>query len=59
MYQAKGHGKGAFVAHGVPTAEFVELAPAADADARMGGRLPEKLAAGTDHFPLPFHSKSV
>jgi diguanylate cyclase (GGDEF)-like protein len=59
MYQAKGHGKGAFVAHGVPTAELVELAPAADADVRMGGRLPEKLAAGTDHFPLPFHSKSV
>src|ERR1019366_2256127 len=59
MYQAKGHGKGAFLAHSVPTAELVELAPAADADVRMGGRLPEKLAAGTDHFPLPFHSKSV
>jgi diguanylate cyclase len=59
MYQAKRRGKGIFVAHGVPTAELVELAPAADADARMGGRLPEKLAAGTNHFPLPFQSKSV
>src|ERR1035437_2855305 len=36
VYQAKGHGKVAFVAHGVPTAELVEFAPAADADVRMG-----------------------
>jgi diguanylate cyclase (GGDEF)-like protein len=59
MYEAKRRGKGVFVAHGTPTAEIVELAPAADADARMGGRFPDGLAAETGPFPLPSRSKSL
>jgi diguanylate cyclase len=59
MYEAKRRGKGVFVAHGTPTAEIVELAPAADADARMAGRFPDRLAAETGHFPLPSRSKSL
>jgi diguanylate cyclase len=54
MYQAKRRGNGVFIAQGVPIAETVELAPATDADARMGGRLAEMPAMGTDQFPLPF-----
>jgi diguanylate cyclase (GGDEF)-like protein len=38
MYAAKRRGKGVFVAHADLTGELVELAPAADADARMGVR---------------------
>ena len=38
MYAAKRRGKGVFVAHAELTGEVVELAPAADADARMRGR---------------------
>jgi len=59
MYQAKGRGKGVFVAHGAVPAEIVELVPAADADAPMGSQFREELAAGTDRFPLPSRSKSV
>jgi hypothetical protein len=59
MYQAKRRGKGVFVAHGDPGAEIVELAPAADADARMAGRFPEKLASRANQFPLPSRAKSV
>jgi diguanylate cyclase len=59
MYEAKRRGKGVFVAHGTPMAEIVELAPAADADARMSGRFPDRLVAETDHFPLPSRSKSL
>jgi diguanylate cyclase len=54
MYEAKRRGKGVFVTHGTPMAEIVELVPAADADAEMGGRFPDRLVAETDHFPLPF-----
>jgi diguanylate cyclase (GGDEF)-like protein len=43
MYEAKRRGKGIFVPHSTLTAEMVELAPAADADARM--------AEGTATFP--------
>jgi diguanylate cyclase len=59
MYEAKRRGKGVFVAHGTRTAEIVELAPAADADARMAGRFPDRLVAETGHFPLPSHAKSL
>jgi diguanylate cyclase (GGDEF)-like protein len=59
MYEAKRRGKGVFVAYGTPTAEIVELAPAADADASMAGRFPDRLAAENDHFPLPSRSKSL
>jgi diguanylate cyclase len=59
MYQAKRHGKGVFVAHGAVAAEFVELAPADDADSRIGGQLLGELILGTDRFPLPSRAKSV
>jgi diguanylate cyclase (GGDEF)-like protein len=63
MYQAKGCGKGVFVAHGAPTAELVELVPAADADAKMGSRFPERPAVGagqfSGQFSLPFQLKSL
>jgi len=63
MYQAKGRGKGVFVAHGAPTAELVELVPAADTDAQMRSRFPGRPAVGADRFSgqfsLPFRSKSV
>jgi diguanylate cyclase len=63
MYEAKRRGKGVFVAHGTAMAEIVELAPAADADAAMGDRFPDRLVAETDHFPdhfpLPSRSKSL
>jgi diguanylate cyclase (GGDEF)-like protein len=54
MYEAKRRGRGVFVAYGTPMAEIVELAPAADADARIGGGFPDSPEAETDHFPLPF-----
>jgi hypothetical protein len=44
---------------GPPVAEIVELAPAADAGAKMRVRFPPDTAAETDQFPLPFRSKSV
>jgi diguanylate cyclase (GGDEF)-like protein len=53
-YEAKRRGKGVFVAHGTRMAENVELAPAADANARMTGRFPDRPVAETDHFPSPF-----
>jgi diguanylate cyclase (GGDEF)-like protein len=59
MYQAKRRGKGVFVAHGAPVAEMVELAPAADADVRMGVRFAPDTAAETGQFLLPLRSKSV
>jgi diguanylate cyclase (GGDEF)-like protein len=59
MYQAKRRGKGVFVAHGAFGAEIVELAPAADADARIGARFAETLAVGSGQFPLPSRAKSV
>ena len=59
MYQAKRRGKGVFVAHGAPVAGIVELAPAADADARLGVRFLPDMAAETGQFPLPLRSKSV
>jgi diguanylate cyclase (GGDEF)-like protein len=59
LYRAKRRGKGVFVAHGDPVPEIVELAPAADADARMAGRFPEKLAPRANQFPLPSRAKSV
>lgn len=59
MYQAKRHGKGVFVAHGEVAAAIVELAPADDADSRIGGRLLGELILGTDRFPLPSRTKSL
>ena len=59
MYQAKRRGKGVFVAHGAPVAGIVELAPAADADGRLGIRFLPDMAAETGQFPLPLRSKSV
>lgn len=59
MYEAKRRGKGIFVPHSTLTAEMVELAPAADADARMAKTASGKAKTGNRHFPLPFRSKSV
>jgi diguanylate cyclase len=59
MYQAKRRGKGVYVALGAQLAEIVELAPAADADARMGRRFPDEPAIGTGQYLLPFRSKSL
>jgi len=60
MYQAKERGKGIFVAHGAAAAEIVELAPTADADARMGGTFREEpLTMESGRFPLLSRSKSV
>ena len=59
MYEAKRRGKGHFVAHADLTEELAELAPAADADARMGRRASERVDAETGSFPLPFRSKSL
>jgi diguanylate cyclase (GGDEF)-like protein len=59
MYRAKWRGKGIFVTHGAPMPEIVELVPAADANARMGGRFPEKPTVGTGQFPLPSRAKSL
>jgi diguanylate cyclase (GGDEF)-like protein len=58
MYQAKRQGKGLFVAHSGAMGERTELAPAADADARMVARSAD-WAQGTQRFPLPFRTKSV
>jgi diguanylate cyclase (GGDEF)-like protein len=59
MYEAKGRGKGRFVAVADLTAEVVELAPAADADARMGCPAQARSEAGNGHFPLPSRPKSL
>jgi diguanylate cyclase len=59
MYAAKRRGKGVFAAHSDLTGELVELAPAADADARMGRRASERVDPESGHFPLPFRSKSL
>jgi diguanylate cyclase len=59
MYAAKRRGKGVFVAHTELTGEVVELAPAADADARVSRRASERVDAETGSFPLPFRSKSL
>jgi diguanylate cyclase (GGDEF)-like protein len=54
LYEAKRRGKGTFVAHG---GLKVALAPKPDADTRMAGL--DRREKRTDHFPLPFRSKSV
>jgi diguanylate cyclase (GGDEF)-like protein len=59
MYAAKRRGKGVFVAHTELKGELVELAPTADADARMSRRASERVGAETGSFPLPFRSKSL
>jgi diguanylate cyclase len=59
MYEAKGRGKGRFVALADLTAEVVELAPAADADARMGRWAQANSEARTSHFPLPSGPKPL
>jgi diguanylate cyclase (GGDEF)-like protein len=59
MYAAKRRGKGLFVAHTGGTRELVELAPAADADAKLGRRASERPEAEISRFPLPFRSKSL
>ena len=59
MYEAKRRGKGLLVAHGSLAAETAGLAPAADADARMGRPMLRKVGNGTHRFPLPSRAKSV
>jgi diguanylate cyclase len=59
MYAAKRRGKGLFVAHTGGIREFVELAPAADADAKMSHPASERPDAEISRFPLPFRSKSL
>ena len=65
MYEAKRQGKGLYVPYNSLQAEAVELAPAADADARMAeatGRVRSgtgKARSGNRQFPLPSGSKSL
>jgi diguanylate cyclase (GGDEF)-like protein len=59
MYEAKRLGKGLFVAGGTRAAEATELAPQADADARIAQTGLEPAATRRRHFPLPLHSKSL
>ncbi len=59
LYEAKRRGKGVFIAQNEATRTLVELAPAADANARMGRQEPQGSGAETIRFPLPFRSKSL
>ncbi len=59
MYKAKRQGKGLFVAHSDATGELVELAPGADADARIAARSIDRPEQESLYFSLPFRSKSV
>jgi diguanylate cyclase (GGDEF)-like protein len=59
MYQAKRLGKGLFVACRTPVTEGTELAPEADADARIARAHLERAITPSRHFPLPLRSKSV
>jgi diguanylate cyclase (GGDEF)-like protein len=59
MYAAKRLGKGLFVACGTLAAEATELAPAADADARIATASLARTAIGNRRFPLPLRSKSL
>jgi diguanylate cyclase (GGDEF)-like protein len=59
MYDAKRLGKGLFVASGTLATEATELAPAADADARIGQAGPKLAATGRGQFPLPLRAKSL
>ncbi len=58
MYEAKRRGKGLFVPHSSLEADLVELAPAADADARTA-EASEQAGNGNRSFPLPLPAKSV
>jgi diguanylate cyclase (GGDEF)-like protein len=59
LYEAKRRGKGVFIAQTELARELVELAPAADADTRIGQRASNRPETGTSRFPLPFRSKSL
>jgi diguanylate cyclase (GGDEF)-like protein len=59
MYEAKRLGKGLFVACGAQATEVTELAPAADAHARIAPTGLEPAPPRRPHFPLPLHSKSL
>jgi diguanylate cyclase len=43
LYEAKRHGKGIYIAHPASISEIVELAPAADADARLALRFSRQM----------------
>jgi diguanylate cyclase (GGDEF)-like protein len=58
MYEAKRQGKGLYVPYNAMQAELVELAPAADADARMA-EASNKPGPGNRRFPLPSRPKSL
>src|SRR5665647_1697388 len=58
MYEAKRRGKGVYVPYDSLQSEAVDLAPAADADARMA-EATGKVRSGNRQFPLPLGSKSL
>ena len=59
MYEAKRRGKGQFVPYGTLGTDGAELAPAADADARIAATVLPRNGGRNRHFPLPSRAKSL